>query len=561
MATGGTRPDHEDWGAAFDGAPDPNYIADLDGKIVAVNRAAIDLHRLSRPEIEGQTLIDLGLIDAASWQSACGAITAGESPHLATTVRELGRAGGEPRWVEFRVVPIRRGALTRVLGVARDVTASRRHQEQLEHLAFHDALTGLSNLAGFRARLRELIIHGLRNSSESWAILMIDLDHFKAVNDTLGHSGGDRVLRSAAERIQAAIRTSDHAYRVGGDEFAVIARHLTHIEDAAQVAHNVIRALSSETLLAEAPVQLGGSIGIVSYPQDGDTAGQLLRRADSALYAAKSLRGGFRFWNTTMERAATDRLLLRRGVACALKRGELQMAFQPIVRSDDPAGGPAAVEGLLRWNPVVGPPISTREFLELAEEIRVIRPMGEWALEQACSMAACLRSALGRSLPVGVNLTASELERPDLVELVQDSLSDAALPADSLQVEFTAGGAEGSGESGLEHLQRLADLGVSLTLDNVGVGRFPFGILRNLPVRTLKIDGDLVTRIADSELDSRIVHSLIDLARGLGARSLADSVETGEQLRRVQELGCELVQGRVSCPPLAGPELIRRLAS
>ncbi len=562
MARGGNQPGELEWGVAFENAPDAQYIADLDGTIVTANGAAERLHRLTGADLGGQSLVDLGLVDQGlSWRAACRSIEVGERPPMAPTVREVEREDGTRIWTETRLVPLHQSDRTRVLGVARDVTMSRQRQQQLEHMAFHDTLTGLSNLAGFRARLRELIVHGLRESGESWAVLMVDLDHFKAVNDSLGHGTGDRVLRQAAERIQAAIRSSDHAYRVGGDEFAIVARHLARTEDAAQVAHNVIRALRKTRVREDANLQLGASVGIVCYPVDGDTAGLLLRRADSALYSAKQGRGRYRFWNPGMERAAADRLLLRQGVACALARGELQMSYQPIVPSGTPGQLPIAVEGMLRWDPISGAPVSCRELLDIAEEIRVIRPIGEWALGQACGMATELREVLGRNVPVGVNLTASELDRPDLVELVQDCLGEADLSPAALQIEFTAGGAEEAGESGVEHLRRLADLGVPLALDNVGTGRFPYGVLRRVPVQTLKIDGDLVNRVDDSDVDSRIVHSLIDLAHGLGARSLADSVETGGQLRRVHELGCELVQGRFTCPPLSGPELMRRLAS
>jgi len=560
MAPRDSLPDPGDWRAAFDGAPDAHYLADGYGRVLAANAAAVQLHRRSRSELEGETFFDLGLVDRASWRAARRRLDHAEATPFTPGVRPLPLPDGGSIQVEFRVTRIRGGEPRFLLGVARDVTAERDRCRQLEHLAFHDTLTGLGNLAGFRARLRELVVHGLRDSRELWAVLLLDLDHFKNINDSHGHAEGDRILCEVATRIQATIRRSDHAFRVGGDEFAVVARHLGHPEDAAQVAQNLVDATGRAVRLSGTIQRLGTSIGIACYPRDGDTAGQLLRRADSALYAAKSLRCCYRFWARVMDQAAADRLILRRGVARALERDELSVEFQPIHDCADPSGRPAAVEALLRWGPAGGPTLSAGSFVGLAEEIRVIRPIGEWVLGRACAMGSQLRRATGRSVPVGVNLSASELGRDDLLEVVRTALDDAKLAPEGLQLEFTAGDAAESGETGLERLRRLADLGVSLALDDVGAGQFPYATLRELPLATLKIDGALVRQVTESEIDARIVGSLVELARAADCRSLAEAVETPAQLRRVRELGCELVQGYATSPPLSADDLVGRFS-
>jgi diguanylate cyclase (GGDEF)-like protein/PAS domain S-box-containing protein len=561
METGGSTPTQGDWRAAFDGALDAHYLADAEGRVLVVNQAAADLHRRTASEIVGRSFVDLGLTSGAVWQPARSRLGVPGAAPFTPDERQVSRADGGALWVEFRVSAIQAGAGHRLLGVARDVTSVHRRREQLEQLAYHDTLTGLTNLAGFRARLRELIVHGLRDSREGWALLLLDLDHFKEVNDSLGHMEGDRVLRAVADRIEAGIRASDHAFRVGGDEFAVVARHLAHPEDAAQVAQNLLDRLGAATVIPQPSPGLAASVGIACYPRDGDTAGLLLRRADSALYAAKSSRGCYRFWARDMDRAAADRLSLRHSVAVALERGELSMVYQPIHRCGDPAGGPTAVEGLIRWQPAGGAPLSPGSFVDMAEEIRVMQPIGEWVLRRACEMASRLQRSTGRLVPVGVNLSAVELARPDLVGLVMDTLGQADLTPEALQLEFTTESAEGCGESGLERLRRLADSGVSLALDDVGAGQFPYGTLRDLPVRTLKIDGELISRVTDSELDARIVRSLVQLARGLGAHSLAEAVETEAQIQLLREFGCELVQGFATGRPQTATELLGRLGS
>jgi diguanylate cyclase (GGDEF)-like protein/PAS domain S-box-containing protein len=432
-----------------------------------------------------------------------------------------------------------------------DITERKRAEAQMLHLAQHDALTGLPNRLLFHDRLGLAMAHCRRKGGQL-AVLLLDLDNFKEVNDAFGHRAGDWALREAAGRLRVALRESDTVARIGGDEFALILPDLPDVDAATLIAGKIAIELERPVELETGAWRPNASLGIALFPNDGESAEQLLQSADLAMYRAKAAGGGFRLFAPAIKRDFDQQQNLQRELAHAIARGQLSLEYQP--QLDLPSEHVSGIEALLRWcHPDFGT-IDPETLIALAETSGQIATIGEWALAHACAAAAGWPST-GRSLRVAVNVSATQLTRPDLASLVERILVENGLPAERLELELTE-------SSKLEKVDRVAaalgqlhEMGVRLALDDFGTGYASLIHLRRFPLDALKIDRSFIANLADPP-DAAIVRSLIELGHRLGLRVIAEGVESEAQLGALRRLGCDAVQGHVVGHPLSASGIV-----
>ena len=448
------------------------------------------------------------------------------------------RKDGEVIWFESRNRALRdaNGNVTEVVAVSRDVSERRRAEEQIEYQAYHDALTGLPNRALFRDRLTIALAHAKRQQSPV-ALMFLDLDRFKNVNDTLGHSLGDELLRAIATRLRSVLREGDTIARMGGDEFTVLLMDLKKPEDAVTIAQKLLEIISYPIRIDGQELYVTTSIGIALYPTDGETAEALLQCADGAMYRAKEAgRNSYQLCTPAMNTRAAERLSIETALRRALERDELVLHYQPQVRVDTREA--AGMEALIRWNrPGYGlvPPAT---FIPVAEETRMIAPIGEWVLRQAC-----LQAKKWQSLRVSVNLSPRQFQNADLYRVVSSALHESGLDPRLLELEITETTAMLNLERTMVTLSELRDLGVGIALDDFGTGHSSLNYLRRFPIDRVKIDQEFVQAIEASRSDRAIISAIVQMAHGLDLAVTAEGVETEEQLQFLIEQGCEEVQG------------------
>ncbi|HTI78846.1 MAG TPA: EAL domain-containing protein [Acetobacteraceae bacterium] len=436
-----------------------------------------------------------------------------------------------------------------------DITERRRSEQQLAHMARHDPLTGLSNRAAFREYTdRET---ARRTPGNSVAVLCLDLDHFKHVNDTFGHATGDALLCAVAARIKGAIRGSDMAVRLGGDEFAIVQVGVDQPSQAADLAARLIELLSHPFDLGAHQIVVGISVGIAYSLAYGADTEALLTRADMALYRAKADgRGTYRFFERAMNEQARARHALERGLRTALRNNELELFFQPILNAH--CQTLSKFEALIRWRHPERGLVAPAEFIPMSEDIGLIVPIGEWVLNEACRAAANWPT----SISVAVNLSPVQFKEPNLVEVVHRALESSGLSPGRLELEITETVLLKNTATTLETLRRLRGLGVRISLDDFGTGYSSISYLRTFPFDTIKIDRSFVHDIGAGTNSLAIVNAIVTLGQAFGMSVTAEGVETAEQLRTLQAEHCTDVQGFFFSPPVPFadvPDLIRRL--
>jgi diguanylate cyclase (GGDEF)-like protein len=416
-----------------------------------------------------------------------------------------------------------------------------------EEQAFRDALTKLPNRALFQDRLSHAVARADRGPG-SLAVLFIDLDGFKDVNDTLGHAAGDQLLCGVAERLQACLRAGDTVARLGGDEFAVLLEN-TSGSMVRNAADRILESLDRPLTLAGIEQKVAASVGI-AYLSPGDQVDDLMRNADVAMYAAKAAgRGQARTFAPIMHTAIVERIDLERDLRHAAERGELVLLYQPLVALS--TGLCSGVEALVRWQHPTRGLLPPSDFINLAEETGAIVPIGTWVLHEACRQASMWRNHAGTHLTVSVNLSPVQISDPGIVEAVVHALDAAGLAPTSLVLEITEALMLTDTEFVQHRLEELKALGVGLAIDDFGTGYSSLEYLRRLPVDILKIDKSFIDRITDGPRDLALVGAIITLAHTLGLTSVAEGVESPEQVAALGQLGCNLVQGFVYSRPLA----------
>lgn len=428
--------------------------------------------------------------------------------------------------------------------------------EQLLFLALHDNLTKLPNRVLLEARIDEAVRRSARCGA-GFALMFIDLDGFKAVNDMYGHTMGDRLLHAAAARVAASLRSQDTAARIGGDEFVVL-MELDDSSDAVATAQQLIRALGADFDVDGMPVRISGSIGIAVHPQDGAQPRDLLTNADAAMYYAKQHgRNQYRFFDPTMNEGAREQLALMQDLRHAMQRGELMLHYQPKYSACD--GRVTGAEALLRWRHPVRGTLSPERFIALAEKSGLLHAMDTWTLDEACRQLRAWRDA-GLALPgVSINLSPVQFESAELFERVRAALARHGLEPDLLTLEITESTAMRDPEQSLATLQRLSDLGVHISIDDFGTGYSSLLYLKRLPARELKIDRGFVCNLMPGTEDAAIVAAIVALGRTLELTVLAEGVETRDQADLLTDLGCHSLQGYLLSRPLPPEDFAERV--
>ena len=422
----------------------------------------------------------------------------------------------------------------------------RQAEERAQHLADHDALTGLPNRRLLEDRLTQALALSQRNRKQT-AVMFVDLDRFKAINDSLGHTVGDMVLKEVAQRLVKQLRIGDTICRIGGDEFVVVLPEAKRSTDAANVAAKIIETLSQPVRAADRELIVTPSIGIAVFPDDGRDTEALIRNADAAMYHAKeSGRANYQFFTEQMNQVASRRLALENDLRRALHKGELLMHYQPIVELG--SGAVVAHEALVRWQHPAKGVVPAAEFIQLAEDTGLILGIGEWVLREACRWATFIGAEHG--VQVSVNLSSRQFNDPKLVELVRRVLDESGLPPRLLMLEVTETTAMHQTDVAASTLQKLKELGVSLAIDDFGTGTSSLASLRRYPVDRLKIDRSFTAELPADENAKGLAGGIIGLAHALGLKVIAEGVETVAQRDFLAGLGCDFAQGYLTGKPV-----------
>ncbi len=474
----------------------------------------------------------------------------GHEGHEGSESRGQGRAPRLPTAHDRHCVE----AVARLAGIAIE---RQRSEQRIRHMAHHDELTGLPNRALLNARLAQALGQA-RRSGRPLALLFLDLDGFKYINDSLGHEIGDRLLRTAAVRLQAIVRPGDTVARLGGDEFVVMLVDLRQAEDAAAIAHEIVQALSRPLRADERTLHVTASVGVATFPADGDSAELLLKHADAAMYRAKAHgRNGVQCYTRDMGLQAHQRVELQTALRLAVELGQFELHYQPQCAPD--SGRIVAVEALIRWqHPELGL-VSPERFIPLAEETGLIAPIGRWVLRTACRQLQAWHAAGHTRLVMAVNLSARQFLAQDIPQLVREVLEEHGLPARALELELTETALMHNAESVRSTLQALKDLGVVLALDDFGTGYSSLNHLRRFPIDAIKIDRSFTAEMASSDDTTAIVRAIVAMARSLGVQTVAEGVENEAQLRFLAALQCDRVQGYHLGRPQPAAELTPNL--
>ena len=464
-----------------------------------------------------------------------------ETPTVRGLEIEMRRRDGVRVSVLANVSLLGRGERAVVHMTAVDISDRKRAEEQIEFLAYHDALTQLPNRRLFVERL-EMCLLSAKRVRENVAVLFIDVDRFKMINDTLGHNVADALLVEIALRLRSCVRQTDTVARYGGDEFTIILPDLHQPEDAAQVAEKILERVVEPVLIGATSMEISVSIGIAVHPYDGSDMDTLLRNADDAMYRAKQAgRNTYQLCTEQMKTRATERLSMQSRLRKAMNDEELVLAYQPQVSVT--TGLIVGAEAIIRWNDAERGMVEARDFVPVAEETRLIVPLGEWALFSACRQLRQWRDAGLPSLRMAVNIPARQFQQRDLAGVVRRAVDDSRIDPASLELEIREATAMRDVDLTIELLNSLRDVGVSIAIDDFGSSYSALGSLRVLPIDAVKMDRALLTFVATAEADASIVSAVIGVSRKLRLRVAADGVETREQFDFLKTHGCQEAQG------------------
>ncbi|MCC2663685.1 MAG: diguanylate cyclase/phosphodiesterase with sensor(s), partial [Geminicoccaceae bacterium] len=545
--------------AIMDDVADGIVALDRRGVIVSFSRSAEAIFGYRENEIVGRSVAIVVVSDPRADSDPLDRILA--AAKLPGSAGELvaRRKGGQ-------LIPIGvsasetffKGHVCYILTI-RDVTIRRRTEETIRNLAYHDPMTGLPNRRLFNDRLNQAIERARRNRRQL-AVMILDLDRFKLINDSLGLARGDQVLRAVGERLVAVVRRSDTVARLGGDDFLLLLPGVDGAESSAKVAQKILDTFLPPLQLEDQELHLGATLGITLYPHDGDDAETLIRNADTALYRAKEhSRGSYQFYTTDMNATAFERLVLETQLRKAIERGELVVYYQPQVRLD--TGAVVAVEALVRWFHADLGLVSPAEFIPLAEETGLILDLGRWVLRTACAQVRSWQEQGFADLRLAVNLSGRQFEQDDLVRSIAQVIEEATFDPSDLDLELTESSIMRSPEQAVPKLQALDRLGIRLSIDDFGTGYSSLGHLKRFPIRTLKIDQSFIQDITTDPNDAAIAQAIIALADSLQLKVIAEGVETRDQLDLLRRYHCDEMQGYLFARPLPPGELLELLRS
>jgi len=534
-----------------DTANDAIVALDEQARIIYVNQRAPEMLSISAVKLLGQPFASiLHQAERADWERRLRHLESGS--RLLYDVR-LQRGDGRELWALNSSSPQLDGSgeFRGAIAMLKDVTERKQAEEALAHQALHDSLTGLPNRNLLHDRLEQAMF-GARRERRQLAVLLLDLDRFKEVNDTFGHHYGDLLLKQVGPRLQGALRQSDTVARLGGDEFAILLSSCADLEAAKLTAMKLIGALEVPFVVEGQTLTVAGSIGVVMYPEHGQDVQTVMRRADVAMYAAKRDGEGFSVYAMEQDKHSALRLTLSSHLRQGIDDDELLMYYQPKISLS--THHIVDVEALVRWQHPQRGIIAADHFIPLAEQTGLIRPLTHWVLKTVLEQCRRWRAA-GRNIGVAVNISMRNLHDPRLPEIVAGLLQLSETPPSALVLEITETALMTNPARTMDVVLRLSKLGIHLSIDDFGTGYSSLSYLKRLPVREIKIDKSFVRDMADDENDAVIVRSTIDLGHNLGLQVVAEGVENRHALDQLERLGCDLAQGYYMGMPMPAAEL------
>jgi diguanylate cyclase (GGDEF)-like protein/PAS domain S-box-containing protein len=542
----------------FEASSEGIMITDASNNIVTANRAFTEITGYAEDEVRGQNprLLNSGRQEREFYQEMWESLT--QHDHWQGELWNR-RKNGEiyPEWVVINAVRNSGDVVSHYIAVFSDISQRKYDEERIGYLAHYDPLTDLPNRVLFQDQLARLLAACQRQEKLA-AVLLLDLDRFKNVNESLGHMFGDQLLQQVAQRLQAVVRDVDVVARLGGDEYVVVLSELGEAQGAALVAQKILGEFSIPFAMAGQEISITASIGVSLYPDDGDNPDVLLKNAESAMYGAKqSGRNSYRFYTQSMNASVLSLLRMENAMHHALERGEFLLHYQPQV--DLFNGRVIGMEALIRWQHPERGMIPPMEFIPLAEESGFIIPIGEWVLKEACRQAKRWHDAGFGGLCVAVNLSAVQFKQSNLKDVIQGAANEAGLDLRCLELELTESLVMHNAEDVIKTLQQLKSLNLQLSIDDFGTGYSSMSYLKRFPVDKLKIDKSFIRDISDDPADLAISQAIIALGHSLGLRVIAEGVETVEQLALLHANRCDEMQGYYFSKPVDAAAFTRLL--
>lgn len=544
--------------AIIDSVPFSIIATDTEGVIWAVNPASEHMLGYAKDQMIGKSVLLL-LHDAREVENrslelshetgtkiaADFSVFSTKARHGAADEREWTylRHDGSSITVNLSVTALRNeiGEVTGFLEVASDVSERKRAEAYIRHMAHHDSLTSLPNRALLLDRI-EMAIKRARRDNTQVALLMMDLDHFKRINDSLGHHIGDRLLLIIAARLQFCLRETDTVARLGGDEFVIVLTDVNSKDVLNETVADISRKISMPVTIETHELTVTPSIGGCLFPDDGGDANTLLKNADAAMYQAKGVgRNTWQWFNQEMLQATEEKLAVTNSLRHALERNELSLHYQPQISLS--TGQVVGMEALIRWQHPERGPVSPDSFIALAEETGLILPIGDWVLKTACMEAVRIQQSLGRPLTIAVNVSPRQLQQKNWVRSVEETLELTGLNPASLELEITEGLLMQDPKDSAATLRQLRKLGVSIVIDDFGTGYSSLSYIMRFPIDKLKIDRSFIAALKSDKADSAIINAIIAMAHSLEMKVVAEGVETPEQLEYLRDRECDEAQG------------------
>jgi diguanylate cyclase (GGDEF)-like protein/PAS domain S-box-containing protein len=525
--------------ALVEQASDSFYVHDFDGRFIDVNQRGCDCLGYTRNELLSMSLADIDVdLSIKKLKGLLGPITSGTPIALESRHRHK---DGTVFPVEIRIGPIEIDGHQHLLSLVRDVTERKELQDHIQHLAYHDPLTDLPNRAMFNRHLSHAMIQA-RRYYKGLAVLFIDLDRFKNINDTLGHDAGDRLLQEMARRLKASLREGDLVARLGGDEFVVLLEEVTDLAQVSQVARQILTALVTEHPLDGQLIHITASIGISTFPEDGRDEFSLMKHADVAMYRAKDGgKNNFQFYSAQMDLHSAAQLALESSLRRALERNELLLHYQAKV--DAQSGRITGVEVLVRWqHPELGL-MHPEHFIPLAEETGLIVPLTRWVLKEACSQNCAWQKEGLPAMHIAVNLSARQFADENLLSDVESTLQEVGMDPALLELEITESMMMHNTEKTIQILAGLKAMGIRIAIDDFGIGYSSLSHLKQFPIDIIKIDRSFITDIPGDQADEAIADAIIAMGKSLKIVVVAEGVEALEQLQFLRSRGCDEIQG------------------